>query len=61
MNNCVKSIDMENMYPIYVDIYDDFTKITCVAIGKITSACLFHLSVTKMSSSSFSWKLPCCL
>ena len=61
MNNCVKSINMENMYPIYVDIYDDFTKITYVAISKITFACLLCLSVTIMPSLSCSGKLLCCL
>ena len=61
MNNCVKSIDMENIYPIYVDRYDDFTKITWVTISKITSAWLLHLSLTMISSLSFSCKPACCL
>ena len=26
MNNCVKSMNMENMYLTHVDIYDDFNK-----------------------------------
>ena len=58
---CLKSIDMENMYPIYVDIYDNFTKITCVAISKITSACLLGLSLTMISSLSFlaNWHVAC--
>ena len=61
MNNCVKSIDMENIYPIYVDSFDDFTKIIWAVITKITSACLLHLSLTMISSLSFSCKPACYL
>ena len=43
---------------IYVMIW---TKITCVAISKITFACLVHLSLTIMPLWSFSGKLLHCL
>ena len=39
------------MYPIYVDIYDDFTKITCVAITYS-----FMTDVSKAWLVSLLWK-----
>ena len=26
MKNCIKSTNMKNMFPIYIDIYDDLNK-----------------------------------